>query len=79
MIISTLTLDDHLAKIYAADIKGQKAYALADFEDALKGDAELMTSARARFVSLTAMIAARGAGACAYSAKYQEYLAEALS
>lgn len=77
----TLTIEDYLSQIYAADVKGNgdKTTEINALKTAMGGDTDLLASARARFTALTALIAARGTGACAYSTKYQEYLTEALS
>ena len=73
-----MTLDDWLARIYKADLRGNREAEVAELIDAVGGDSALLADAQARLVELDALIAARTEQACAYSTKYRVYLKEVL-
>lgn len=78
--MTDLTLDQWLSKLYQADLHSHLAVPLAAFKAALTADPEGLTvQAQARMQDLDDMIRIRGRKACAYSAKYDDYLHEALS
>lgn len=73
------TLPGWLSYLYQADIKQQLAPAMVQFQTALAADPTGLTvQAQANMVQLDELIAARGRQACDYSAKYDDYLHEAL-
>lgn len=74
-----MTLDDWLARIYKADIRGNREAEVEEFKDALAANSGLMFFARARLRDYDELIAARTEQACAYSTKYRTYLQEALA
>lgn len=73
-----MTLDDWLARIYKADLRGNREAEVAELTDATNEDPALLASAQTRLTELDALIAARTEQACAYSTKYRVYLKEVL-
>ena len=74
-----VTLDDWLSSIYQADIRGQRSAKIADFKAALTANETLRGAAQKRQEEINSMIAARGELACSFSAKYRNFLQEALT
>ena len=77
--MTTLSLDQWLAKIYQADIRLKSSDEIANFKTALASDNDLHAQAQAKLAELDTLVAARGPGACFYSTKYRGYLQGALA
>lgn len=77
--MTTLTLDQWLGKVYQADIKLQGATMVAEFKAAIAADPDLAAAAQERLKQLNALVAKRGERACAYSAKYRNFLQQVFS
>lgn len=71
-------LDKWLSKFYHADLHGRAGPVLAEFKTAVANDAGLLAEAQRYTRQTDELIATRGRGACAYSAKYNDFLHEVL-
>lgn len=73
-----VTLNDWLSYCYKADGRKQLQPAINAFKAVLAGDAGMLNNAQTEMARLDSLVKERGRQACAYSAKYNDYLHEAL-
>jgi len=69
-----MTLEQWLSALYAAENRGQLPQAQTDFASALEKNATLKAAAHLKLMELQELYTARGDLACAFSAKYRQYL-----